>query len=129
MLAPCFNHDLGLLQCVEDLAVEKFVTKLRVEALAVSVLPRTPGHNVSSLRSDSRKPIAKRLCDELWAIIGSNMCRDTSQDEEIGESVDDVGGFELPVDPDRQALPCELVDDVQHAVFSSIMRPVFNEVI
>jgi len=34
---PCFNHDLGLRQRVEDLAVQQLVTKLRVEAFAISV--------------------------------------------------------------------------------------------
>ncbi len=56
------------------------------------------------------------------------MCRDAPQDEEIGEHVDYVSGVELPVDPDCQALPCELVDHIQHTVFSSIMCAVFNEV-
>ncbi len=31
--------------------------------------------------------------------------------------MDQVGGFQLPVDPHRQTFPCELVDHVQHAVF------------
>jgi len=57
------------------------------------------------------------------------MCRDASQDEEVGENIDHVGRFELPVNPDRQTLPCELVDDVQNAIFSPIMRPVFDKVI
>src|SRR6187455_3497529 len=40
---PCFDDDLGLGEAVEDLAVEEFVAKLRVEALAVAVLPRASG--------------------------------------------------------------------------------------
>ena len=57
------------------------------------------------------------------------MCRDTSHNEEIGEYIYHISGVEFPVDPDCEALPCELVDDVQHAVFSSVMPPVFDKVV
>ena len=57
------------------------------------------------------------------------MCRDASQDEEIGENVDDVSGFQLTVDPDRQAFPCELVDHIQHPVLSSIMCSILDKVV
>ena len=40
---PCLDDDLCLGEAVEDLAVEEFVAKLRVEALAVAVLPRAAG--------------------------------------------------------------------------------------
>src|SRR5919199_6471483 len=37
---PALDHDLGLAQRVEDLAVEQLVAQPRVEALNVAVLPR-----------------------------------------------------------------------------------------
>lgn len=55
------------------------------------------------------------------------ICRATSQDHEIGERVDHVSRLQLPVNPDRQTFPCELVDSVQHAAFSAIIRPVFTK--
>ena len=57
------------------------------------------------------------------------MLRHAAQDEEVGQDVDDVGGFELPVDPDRQAFPRELVDDIQHAVLPSVMGAILDEVV
>ena len=57
------------------------------------------------------------------------MRRDTPHDEEVGENIDHVSRFELPVDPYCQTHPCELVDDVQHAIFFPVMCAVFNEVI
>ena len=39
MVSPVFNDDLRFLQCVEDLAVQQFVSQLTVEALAIAVLP------------------------------------------------------------------------------------------
>ena len=47
----------------------------------------------------------------------------------IGENVDDVGRFQLPVDPDSQTLPCELVDDVQHSVFSPVICAILDKVV
>jgi hypothetical protein len=40
---PCLDQDLGLGQAEEDLAVERLVAQLAVEALAVTVLPRVVG--------------------------------------------------------------------------------------
>ena len=67
--SPLFNHDLGLFQSVEDLAVEKFIAQLRVEAFTVSILPRAARHDVSRLRSHGCKPFAKGLCDELRPVV------------------------------------------------------------
>ena len=35
---PLLDHDAGLLEGVEHLAVEEFIPQLRVEALAIAVL-------------------------------------------------------------------------------------------
>jgi hypothetical protein len=45
--APVFDHDLGVHQCVEDLAVAQFIAQLAVEALAVAILPWTARFDVS----------------------------------------------------------------------------------
>jgi hypothetical protein len=39
MAAPSLDQDLGLAQCLEDLAVQQLVAETGVEALTVSVLP------------------------------------------------------------------------------------------
>jgi hypothetical protein len=46
ILASALYQDLGLLQGVEDFAVEQLITQLSVEALVVAILPGTPGFNV-----------------------------------------------------------------------------------
>lgn len=43
MASPVFDHDLGLLECVKDLAVKQFIAQLAVEALAIAVLHGLPG--------------------------------------------------------------------------------------
>ena len=52
-----------------------------------------------------------------------------AQDEQVGQDVDHVDGLELAVDPDRQALMGELIDDVEHAVLAPVMRAVLDEVV
>jgi hypothetical protein len=53
--------------------------------------------------------------------------RHAAQDEQIGQHVDDVGRSQPPVDPDRQALPGELVDEVELAERPPLVGPAFNE--
>src|SRR6187455_3297124 len=62
---PCFDDDLCLGEAVEDLAVEQFVAKLRVEALAVAVLPRAARLDERGLGADSCNPLSHSLGDEL----------------------------------------------------------------
>src|SRR4249920_198102 len=129
MAPPAFDDDLGLFQCVEDFAIEQLVTELRVEALAVAVLPRATRHDIGGLGADSGNPFAHRLGHELGTVVGSDVTWDAAQDEQIGERVDHVYGPQLPADADRQALPGELVDDVEHAETPSIVGAVLNEVV
>ena len=44
-------------------------------------------------------------------------------------NVDDVNRLELAIHPDGQALVCELVDDVEHPEFPSLVRAIFDEVV
>ena len=129
VLAPPFDDDPGLLQRVENLAVEQLVAKLRVEALAIAVLPRAAGHDVGRSRPDSGNPLTHRPGNELWAVVGTNVAGHAAQDEQVGKRVDHVDGFQLPSDPDRQAFPGELVDDVEHSEAPSVVGAVLNEVV
>jgi len=60
---------LGLLERVEDLAVQKFVPELPVEAFAVAVLPRTGLLDERSLGTDGGDPVPNGLGDELRALV------------------------------------------------------------
>ncbi len=70
VVAPLiFDHNLGLLQCVEYLAVEQFIAQLAVEALAIAILLRTARLNISGLGSDAGDPIPECLGDELRIVL------------------------------------------------------------
>ena len=51
------------------------------------------------------------------------------RDEQIGQHVDDVNRGELSPNPDRQALPGELVQDIERAEGPGVIGPVMHEVI
>lgn len=61
-------------------------------------------------------------------VVGTNVARHAAQDEQVGKRVDHVDGFQLPSDPDRQALSNELVDDVEHAKALSLVSAILEEV-
>jgi hypothetical protein len=103
MLAPALDHDLRLGQAVEDLAVEQLVAELCVEALAVSVLPWAARLNVGRPGAEGGNLVPDRLRHELRAIVGPDVIGHASQDEQLGQYVDDVRRPQLPVDADRQA--------------------------
>jgi len=65
---PGFDDDLGLGEAVEDLTVEQFVAELRVEALAVAVLPRASRFDERCLCADGYDPLPYSLGDELRAV-------------------------------------------------------------
>ena len=92
VLPPLFDQDLRLGQAVEDFAVEQLIAEPGVEALAISVLPWRTGLDVGRSGANGGDPVPHRLCDELRAVVGSNERRNTAQDEEITQHVDDAVG-------------------------------------
>ncbi len=126
---PLLDEDLGLAEAVEDLAVEQFVPEPGVEALAVSVLPWAARFDLGRPGTDGGNPVPDRLRDELGAVVGSDVGGWSAQDEQIGESIDDVDRTQLPPDPDRQALPAELVQDVQRAECLPVISVAMDEII
>src|SRR5260221_3670037 len=121
--------DLGLAQSVEDLAVEQLIAKAGVEALDVAILPRAAPLDVSGLGTDSRDPFLHGLGDELRSVVGPDVSGNAPQDEEVGQNVDHIDCLELAGDTDRQAFMAELVENVEHPVFASIMGAVLDKVV
>ena len=72
VFSPFFDQDLCLLQRVEDLAVQKFISKPCIEAFAVSVLPWTAWFDVGGLSSNSCYPVSDSLSNELRAVVRAN---------------------------------------------------------
>jgi hypothetical protein len=81
---PALDHDLGLAQAVEDLAVEQLVAQARVEALDEAVLPRAARGDVGGPGTHGRDPSLDRLGDELRPVIGADVLGHAAQDEQVG---------------------------------------------
>ena len=126
---PTFDHDLRLLERIEDLAIKQLVSKPGVEALDEPVLPRASWSDVRRLRPNRRNPFLDGLGDELRAVVGTNMPGYAAQDEQVRKHIDHIDGFQLSVHSDRQALMCELVDQVQHAVLSPVMGAILHKIV
>ena len=71
--SPSLDHNLGLVERVEDLPVEQFVTQFSVEGFAVAILPGAARFDIGGLGSDGRNPFPKCRCHELWAVIGTDV--------------------------------------------------------
>src|SRR5205814_8991985 len=126
---PALDHDLSLLQRIEDLPVQEFVAQARVEALDVTVLPWAAGGDVGRLGTNGGNPLPYGLGDELGAVVRPDVRRHSARDEQVGQHVDHVDGLQLARHPDCQALVRELVEDVEHAILPSVVRAILHEVV
>src|SRR5437762_9614385 len=126
---PAFDDDLRFPQRVEDLAIEQLVTQPGIKTLAEPVLPRTARRDVGGLCSDGADPLLHRLGNELRAIIGTDMPRNTAPDEQVGEHIDDIDRLEPARYLNGQTFVGKFVDDVEHAEFASIMGALLDEVV
>ena len=127
--APALDQHLGFTKAGEDLAVQQFVPELRVEALAVTVLPGTPRLDEQGLHAEPAKPLSNCLGCELRPIVRTYVLWWSMLDEQVGQAVQHVVGPEPPSHHDRQAAPGKLVDHAQHAERPAILRSVLDEVV
>jgi hypothetical protein len=68
---PALDHDTGLGERVEDLAIEKLVTEAGIEALDVAVLPWALRLDVCRSGANGGNPLLNRLHNTLRATASS----------------------------------------------------------
>ena len=66
------------------------LAKAGVEALAIPILPRRSGFDVSCLCPDGADPVSHGLCYELRAIVGTNEGWHTANDEQVCQRIDHI---------------------------------------
>jgi transposase len=125
---PALDDDPRFGEGVEDFSVEQLVAQAGVETLDEAILPRAARRDVGGFRADGGYPLMHSLGDELRAIVGTNVLGNIAQDEQIREHVDDIDGFQPPVDANGDAFMRELIDDVQHPVFSPVMGAILHRI-
>src|SRR3546814_6851445 len=73
VFTPPTSDDAHLLQAVEDLAIEQFITQASVEAFDVAVLPGTARFDVKGGDAQPGEPFTHGIGDKFRAIIGPYM--------------------------------------------------------
>ena len=96
MTPPALDDHLGFVERVEDFAVQKLISKLRVEAFAVAVLPWAFRFVVGRSRSNGDDPFSNQFGDELRAIVRTEMTWHAAQDEQVRKHIDNVGRVQPP---------------------------------
>ena len=66
--SPLLDQDRRFFQCIEDLHVQQFVSKLPVERLAIAILPRTAGFDEQHADIEPFEPVSYRMSTELRSI-------------------------------------------------------------
>src|SRR5271167_3553683 len=127
--SPFLDHDLRLSQRVENLSVQAFIPQLPVEALAVTVLPRTARLDVECSRSQISQPLPKFPGHELRTIVRSNILWNSTPAHHIGQRLDDLIAPKSSSYSNRQALPRVFIDHRQHADHSPVMSHRTHEVV
>jgi len=127
--SPPLDDDLRLLERVEDLAVEQLVPELAIEAFVVAVLPRAARLDVKRLHAYALQPLPQGNRDELRAVVRPDVVRHTMVHEQLRDRFQDVLRPHPPLNPDRQALACVLVDHRQHPKGPAVMGAAVDEVI
>ena len=90
VLPPLFDQDLGLLQRIEDLPVQEFISQLSVEGFHVTILPGTPGLDIERLDAKPREPLANRIRSEFGTVVGTDLRRRPPAYEELRQALEHV---------------------------------------
>ena len=77
----------------------------------------------------SMKPSSYCFRGKLRTIIGADILRDTTEDEEVKQEVDHILILNLPGYQYSQALAGIFVDDIQYLKRPAVSRVVYHEVI
>ena len=128
-MPPFFNKYLGLLQSIENLTIEQFVSELPIETLNITVFPGTTWCNKKRLDTKPFEPLANDLCRELWSVIRTDMLRGTMLDKELGKAVQNIIRLQSPLYDNRQALPAILVYHCQNLYRPPIMGTLCHKII
>jgi len=129
VVTPLFDEDLGFLEAAEDFAIEKLVPQLAVEAFAIAILPGAARLDVEGFGPHACQPAPDDLRGHLRPVIGSDVFGDTAYQHRVRHGLQDTQAIDPPGDPDRQALPSELVDQRHQPHLAAIVGLGLHKVI
>src|SRR5262249_45955221 len=103
-----------------------FVPKLPVEALDEGVLDRLAGPDEAQPHAARVRQRIERAAAEFRAVVHDQDLRQANRFCQAVEDTDDAQARERAVDFDRDTLPSEVVDDVQHAKAATVGQRVHS---
>ena len=90
----------------------KLILTIYVQLL---IQPKRPRLDVCCLRSNRFDPAFESLSDELGVVIGPNLAWHASQDEQIGQCINNFGRVPLSLHPDSKAFSAVFIQDVERS--------------
>jgi hypothetical protein len=69
VVPPSFDQNLGFAQCVEDFAIEQFVSEPGIEGFTIAVFSRRSLGDKRGFRTDGPNPSPHILGDKFDAIV------------------------------------------------------------
>lgn len=127
--SPHLDHDLCLLQRIEDLSCKQLISHLPIERLNVSILPWASGFDEQRLDFKPAQPGAHFLGGELRAIIRPQVYGDASFTKQLGQHLQNILVSEAACDTHGQTFPSVFIDDVQNAEWIAILGVILHEII
>ena len=125
---PAGEHDPGLGECVELLAVEELAASAGVERFDEAVLPRRAGVDVEGLDAAQGEAVAYDPRDELRTVVRPNVLGRTVLADGLRQRAHHVLGVDAAGHIVAHALLRELVDERQDAERAAHGRDVRQEV-
>lgn len=127
--SPAFNDHLGFPHIVEYFSIEQLISEFAVEALNISIFPRTSGLNKKRLGPEPRQPLPDCLGGKLGAIVRTYVIRDSPVQKQIRETMHHVLGTEIPGHLDGQAFSGEFIEYREHPERLALVGPCSNKIV
>ncbi len=101
VVTPIGDEHLRFEQRGEAFAVQEFVSQLAVKRFDVAVFPGGAGLDKQRLDLQPTQPVFDGPGTELRTIVRAEVLGRPAADEEVAKRLEDLGGAEFTLDPDR----------------------------
>src|SRR5271155_4764951 len=129
VLTPHLDQHLRFRQTVEDLPIQQFIPQLSIEALNVSIFPRTTRFDEQRLHAYFRQPLPYYSSRKLWTVVAADVPRHAPCRHQPCQTLQNIITRQLPRHVDRQALARVFIHQRQHLERHTIVRATAHEVV
>ena len=87
LVEATLGEPTSLRQVHELLDVEQFISQTTEERFGEAILPRAAWLDVQHLQANTLAMTPNGLCDELWAVVATNVLRYAARQKQIRQDV------------------------------------------